>query len=155
MASILEKSNIVNVLASVAIKEGSKYLLVKEAKKEVQGLWNFPTGKVEFGEDPIEAGEREAEEETGFNCKIVGISGLNFFYWDDMPGLTIRFNFIGKRVSKTAKPLAKDVLETSWFTIGELKEMDINKQLRSKTTVSQYKELMRGSVFPLSILSEP
>jgi ADP-ribose pyrophosphatase YjhB (NUDIX family) len=155
MPTILEKSNFVNVIASVAIREGFRYLLVKEAKKEVQGLWNFPTGKVEYGESLIKAAEREVKEETGFECKIVGISGINYFYWNDMPGFTVRFNFIGERVSKMAESLAKDVLGISWFTIKEIQEMDAKKQLRSKTTVSQYKELIKGLVFPLSILSEP
>ena len=155
MPTILEKSNFVNVIASVAIREGIRYLLVKEAKKEVQGLWNFPTGKVEYGESLIKAAEREVKEETGFECKIVGISGINYFYWNDMPGFTVRFNFIGERVSKMAESLAKDVLGISWFTIKEIQEMDAKKQLRSKTTVSQYKELIKGLVFPLSILSEP
>lgn len=154
MQTILEKSNFVNVIVSVAIKEGFKYLMVKEAKKEVLGLWNFPAGKVEFRESLIKAAEREVKEETGFDCNIIGLTGINYFYWDDMPGFTIRFNFLGKRLSKKAGPLAKDVTNISWFTIEEIKKMDAKKQLRGKTTVSQYKELIKGVKFPLNIISK-
>ena len=79
----------------MAIKRNKKYLLVKEAKKKVKGLWNFPAGKVNFGEELFEAA-KETKEETGYKCEITGLTGINFFYWDDMPGLTIRFNFLEK-----------------------------------------------------------
>jgi ADP-ribose pyrophosphatase YjhB (NUDIX family) len=64
---------------SVAIKRKDKYLLVKEAKKEILGLWNFPSGKVNFGEDLFTAAKREAKEESGYDCKIMGLSSINFF----------------------------------------------------------------------------
>jgi 8-oxo-dGTP diphosphatase len=38
--------------------------------------WTFPTGKIEFGESARETVLKELHEETGLNCKIVGI--LNF-----------------------------------------------------------------------------
>jgi len=113
MISILEKTKFVNIVVSVAVKKGQKYLLVKEAKKKIAGLWNFPAGKVEFGEGLFEAARREAKEETGYDCEINGLTGVYFFYWDDMPGLTVRFNFLGKIDSDKQETLADDISETS------------------------------------------
>jgi ADP-ribose pyrophosphatase YjhB (NUDIX family) len=157
MQTILEKTNFVNILVSVAIKEKGKYLMVKEAKKEVFGLWNFPTGKVEFGEELVEAAQRECLEETGFKCKIDGLTGINFFYWEDMPGLTIRFNFSGRRISKKPLKIAKDILETCWFTLKEIHELDVNQKLRSKATSSQYSNLQKlgKTKYPLSLITKP
>ena len=154
MVSILEKTNFVNIVVSIAINKNNKYLLVKEAKKEILGLWNFPAGKVEFGEDLITAAKREAKEETGYTCKITGLLGINFFYWDDMPGLTIRFNFLGKITSSKQNTLADDISEISWFNLNEIEEMDKNNQLRGKPTIRQYKELKKGKNYPSSIISK-
>ena len=154
MVSILEKTNFVNIVVSIAINKDNKYLLVKEAKKEILGLWNFPAGKVEFGEDLITAAKREAKEETGYTCKITGLSGVNFFYWDDMPGLTIRFNFLGKITSFKQKALANDISETSWFDMREIEKMDKNNQLRSMATIKQYKDLKKGNNYPINIISK-
>lgn len=154
MVSILEKSKFINIVVSVAIKKNKKYILVKELKKEIKGLWNFPSGKVIFGENLFIAAKREVKEETGFDCEIIGLTGINFFYWDDMPGLTIRFNFLGKISSSKRNTLANDVSEASWFSIKEIEKMDENNQLRGKTTISQYKELKKEKNFPIAIISE-
>lgn len=154
MISILEKTNCINIVVSVALKKNKKYLLVKEAKKEIFGLWNFPAGKVEFGEDLFTAAKREVKEETGCNCNIIGLTGINFFYWDDMPGLTIRFNFLGEISSKLPGSLAKDIIETSWFSMDEIEKMDKMKQLRGKSTIAQYKELKKEKIYPETIISK-
>jgi len=154
MVSILEKTNFVNIVVSIAINKDNKYLLVKEAKKEILGLWNFPAGKVEFGEDLITAAKREAKEETGYTCKITGLLGINFFYWDDMPGLTIRFNFLGKITSSKQNTLADDISQTSWFDINEIEIMDKNNQLRGKPTKKQYKDLKKNKIYPTNIISK-
>lgn len=154
MVSILEKSKFVNVIVSVAIKKDRKYLLVKEVKKEIKGLWNFPAGKVEFGEGLFDAAKREAKEETGFDCEITGLTGVYFFYWDDMPGLSIRFNFLGKITSSKQSALADDISETSWFDMKEIEEMDKNNQLRGKTTINQYKDLKKEKSYSKAIISE-
>lgn len=154
MISILEKSKFVNIIVSVAIKKGQKYILVRETKKEIKGLWNFPSGKVEFGEGLFSAAKREVKEETGFDCEITKLTGIYFFYWEDMPGLSIRFNFLGKITSYKQNTLANDVSETSWFNMKEIEELDKNNQLRGKATINQYKDLKRGKNYPSAIISE-
>lgn len=154
MISILKKTNYVNIVVSVAIKRKDKYLLVKEAKKEILGLWNFPSGKVNFGEDLFTAAKREAKEESGYDCKIMGLSSINFFYWDDTPGLTIRFNFLGKISSSKQSALAKDISQTSWFDFKEIEQMDKNNLLRSKATIRQYQDLKKEKSYPKSIISK-
>ena len=61
-----------------------------------------------------------------------------------MPGLTIRFNFLGKITSFKQKALANDISETSWFDMREIEKMDKNNPLRSMATIKQYKDLKKG-----------
>ena len=57
-------SNVVNVVAALIIKD-NKVLIAKRSTgdSEVYGKWEFPGGKVEFGESEKQAIEREIKEE--------------------------------------------------------------------------------------------
>ena len=49
-----------------------KYLIIKRDDKDEigAGTWEFPGGKIEFGESPENALIREAKEETGLDISI-------------------------------------------------------------------------------------
>jgi len=155
MSTILEKSKIVNIICSIVIENDNKYLLVKEAKEAVKGLWNFPSGKVEFNEDLISAIKREALEETGYKCDITDLMSIYYFYWDDMIGLTVRFNFWGKLNNIKKNPLADDIIESDWFTLEEIEKLAKENKLRHKTTCKQLNDLKENLRYPLSIIKAP
>ncbi len=61
------------IVKSLIINEEGKILLVKRDRKwhkEAHGKWEFPGGKIDFGETPEEACIREAREESGMDVKI-------------------------------------------------------------------------------------
>ena len=65
----METANPIHVVAAIFIK-GEKVLACRRAPhKNSPGLWEFPGGKVEPGESPFAALEREIKEELGFDCK--------------------------------------------------------------------------------------
>lgn len=51
------------------IMKDEKVLLVKKSKGLFKGLWDFPGGKIEFGEAPDTALIREIMEETGLEIE--------------------------------------------------------------------------------------
>ncbi len=54
----------------VAITDDNKVLMVKQYRKAVEKeILEIPAGKLEKGEDPLECGKRELEEETGYKAK--------------------------------------------------------------------------------------
>jgi 8-oxo-dGTP pyrophosphatase MutT (NUDIX family) len=54
--------------ASVALIDKDKVLLIQRARKPYFGMWSLPGGRLEPGETPEEAAQREVLEETGLNC---------------------------------------------------------------------------------------
>ena len=54
----------INVVAAIICKDGA-YFATQRGYGEFEGMWEFPGGKIEPGEEPEEALVREIEEELG------------------------------------------------------------------------------------------
>lgn len=54
--------------ASVALIDKDKVLLIQRARKPYFGLWSLPGGRLEPGETPEDAAQREILEEVGLSC---------------------------------------------------------------------------------------
>ena len=65
-------------MATALIESKGKHLVLKRSNRNLtnRGRWQFPEGKVKFGEDLIKALKREVEEETSLvvtDAKLIGI----------------------------------------------------------------------------------
>lgn len=54
--------------ASVALIDRDRVLLIQRNRKPYFGMWSLPGGRVEPGEAPEEAAQREVLEEVGLHC---------------------------------------------------------------------------------------
>ncbi len=60
------------VLALIRNPEGEIFLIQRNDPGTAEHLtWGFPGGKIQFGEDPIDAMIRETKEETGFDVEVI------------------------------------------------------------------------------------
>lgn len=75
-----------------------------------RGRWDFPKGKVEFGEKIEDAALREVEEETGVKAHIVGTKRVSVFHTYDTYG-------------------EKMLKETFWFEM----EADFSSELKPQS----------------------
>lgn len=67
-----------NILVSAAIIRKNNKILIAQRfeKKMLPGLWEFPGGKVEKGETPEDALQREIKEELRLNIKVLQIADI-------------------------------------------------------------------------------
>lgn len=54
--------------ASVALIDRDRVLLIQRNRKPYFGMWSLPGGRLEPGESPEEAAQREVLEEVGLHC---------------------------------------------------------------------------------------
>jgi len=54
--------------ASVALIDRDRVLLIQRNRKPYFGMWSLPGGRLEPGETPEEAAQREVLEEVGLTC---------------------------------------------------------------------------------------
>lgn len=71
--------DVARVGVGIMILKGNKILLGKrnEGNELGENSWNCPGGKLEFGENIIDAAKREVEEETGIKVneiKLISVS---------------------------------------------------------------------------------
>lgn len=119
------------------VMRNGKFLLVQRSKNDSwsPGMWEFPGGKIDFGQDINDALKREMVEETGLDITIKE----PLFFWDqNVEGVPKYEGFILVNLYFSCEaPLnAKVVLshehdDYKWVEYSELK--DIKDQLASHT----------------------
>jgi 8-oxo-dGTP diphosphatase len=61
------------VAAGVLVEDEDRVLLVRRLNEPGRGLWSFPAGFVDAGEDPACAAGRECLEETGLQVEVLDL----------------------------------------------------------------------------------
>ena len=121
----MEKKIYVAVKALVCY--GSKFLLIKRTT-EARGdyyHWEFPGGRLEFGESPMQALKREINEETGLEVeKLILLNAWNSFKDEctEIIGLTYICTANGDNVM-----LSKEHSDYEWVTYEEMNDYNLVK----------------------------
>ncbi len=99
--------------------EGRYLLQRRPLRKQHGGLWEFPGGKVELGENPRDALVRELDEELAVKVRRDSLAPLAFAEEDPnegRPGVVILLYKVGDWVGI---PLAEEGAALGWFQLAE------------------------------------
>jgi ADP-ribose pyrophosphatase len=115
--------------------DGDRVLLVRQYRLPVdKTMWELPAGKVDDGETPFQAAQRELIEETGYTAATW--KQLVSFY--PSPGfleekMTI---FLATGLTAgTATPMDDERIETRWFGRAELREAIRGNEIEDSKTM--------------------
>lgn len=128
---------------SAGIFREGKVLLVRRAREPARGIYTFPGGRVEFGENLHEAVAREIREETGLTIEIVGLVG----YREALPARTgghghfVILPFAARWVAGDVM-LNDELDDARWLTPGELGDLPTTQGLES--TIQSARALIEG-----------
>jgi 8-oxo-dGTP diphosphatase len=104
-----------HIVAAGILIEGGKVLLSRRKEgSHLAGMWEFPGGKAEPGEDPRAALRRELEEELGIQTRIGEIVDVAFHRYDDADKAVLLLFFEAAREPTSPEPSAIDVAEVAW-----------------------------------------
>ena len=108
------------VAAGIVIERGKVLLSRRKAGSHLEGLWEFPGGKVEEGEDPRVALARELDEELGIDTIVGEIVDVTFHRYEDAGKAVLLLFFEATRSVSSKEPSAVDVAEVAWFDASAL-----------------------------------
>jgi ADP-ribose pyrophosphatase YjhB (NUDIX family) len=105
------------VVAGTLPVRARRVLLVRRAIEPSRGLWTFPGGYVDWGEDVRDGARRETLEEVGLTVRLDGLLGLYSY-----PGAPVVVAVFLAAVPDGADPVPceTEVLEAAYFGPGEI-----------------------------------
>ncbi|QCJ41416.1 NUDIX domain-containing protein [Bacillus sp. S3] len=123
------------LVVSVSIIKGDEVLIIKENKPSAINKWNFPSGCIEHNEDILDAACREVKEETGFDVKLTGTTGVYNFI-SSSNDQVILFHFTGEIIGGSLKLEEDEIIASRWIKVPEL--IDFNhSELREASVIGQ------------------
>ncbi|MDR1300264.1 MAG: NUDIX domain-containing protein [Candidatus Nomurabacteria bacterium] len=136
------------VLVSTLVEKDGKFLMVQEGKDshDARGKWNFPAGRVEFGESLPEAAIRETKEETGYDIKVDNV--LSILKTDFDGKLAVVFFFKGSILNEEPDEREKNIIDVRFVSHDEINGLD----LRFSDIVDIARIARSGTAYPLDII---
>jgi 8-oxo-dGTP diphosphatase len=111
-----------HVVAAALTNESGRILLQRRPDgKPMAGLWEFPGGKVEAGEDYKSALKRELEEELGINCELQDMIPVTFAYEPAGDRQMLLLLFQSSNWQNEPAPLHAS--ELGWFFPSEMRDL--------------------------------
>jgi 8-oxo-dGTP diphosphatase len=106
-------------VAAVVERDGRLLLGLRPEHKRHGGLWEFPGGKIDDGEDHASAARRELLEELDLHTQSVG---ARLFTVEDA-GSPFVIEFYAVEVAGT--PVAREHAALEWFTLEALDDLPL------------------------------
>jgi phosphatase NudJ len=150
------------VVGALIVSKG-KILLLKENHLPDRGKWNIPAGKLDYGENPIDAVKREVFEEAGLKFTPKAILGLHSIHRKDVPGENssthvIRVVFTGDFSGELSSVHGEvidgepEISEFAWFTPEQILKMD--KSLIRYHDIKDYvRDYLQNKSYPLELIT--
>lgn len=116
---------------AVALR-GSDVLLVQRRNAPDAGLWGFPGGKIEPGENLSDAALRELREETGLTGRAAGvITALDALSHASDGTLTHHYVLIAVRILEVsgAPVAADDAADARWVSLAQLADLPLSRDV--------------------------
>ncbi|WP_127537998.1 NUDIX hydrolase [Paenibacillus illinoisensis] len=107
------------LVVSVSIIHEDKLLMIKENKATVRNTWNFPSGRIEYHEDILEAARREAKEETGYDVRLTATTGI-YNFMSSTNHQVILFHFIGEIIGGSLQLDKAEIIDSKWIAPADL-----------------------------------
>jgi 8-oxo-dGTP diphosphatase len=112
------------VVAGLIVGDDRRILITqRRADQALGGRWEFPGGKVEPGEAPVDALVRELREELGVTAAVGRIWDVLFHAYTEFD--LVMLVYVCRIVAESGAPRAVEVADLAWVDAGDLAAWDI------------------------------
>ena len=109
------------VVTAAIIERDGRFLMARRLKgTHLEGLWEFPGGKIEPGESLEACLARELDEELGVPCRV---GRLRFATTHEYPGRRVELHFFDCEID--GEPRALLGQELRWVSASELASLPL------------------------------
>lgn len=133
------------------VNEHEEVLLVREGKEKVYGLLNLPGGKMEHGEQVVEAAIREAQEETGLKVSPSHVIGV--YTSANAENDYVHFVFLARTFSGDIHIADTKILEAIWLPIAQLQTMGEKEVLNAHKVQKICTDYAKGQLPTLDFIT--
>jgi 8-oxo-dGTP diphosphatase len=110
------------VVAALIVRNADEVLICQRTKHQPMPLkWEFPGGKIEYGEQPWDALRRELDEELGIDAKIGDEVARIQHHYKNGGAIELRFFLVHEFKRELENRIFKDI---RWAKRGELPNYD-------------------------------
>jgi ADP-ribose pyrophosphatase YjhB (NUDIX family) len=112
--------------ASVALRDGDRFLLVERGRAPARGQFAFPGGRLEKGESPEEAARRELTEETGLAAGELALFQIMDLGGDEESGGVLFQLHVFTGIYVEGEAAAQDdAASVGWYGIEEIEALPV------------------------------
>lgn len=139
------------VIVNVIVRQDNKVLMVQEAFGDVKGMWNFPAGHLDEGENIFAGAIREAKEETGYDVKLTGLVNIQNSLYDNKHVIHIVFSaeIIGGKISYDTS----EIMNVEFVEIDRLINMTDGELRGGDSRRESLMKIKNNEILPLSVVS--
>lgn len=132
----------------IVVRDGDRFLLVQENKPDRP--WYIPAGRVEPGENLLDAAAREALEETGVPTEIERVIRIDHTPFPENVA-RVRIYLVAHPADDTTPKTEPDEhsLQAAWFTLDEMQELKLRGE--EAYLLCQY-VAVGAPLYPLDVL---
>ena len=137
------------IIAGCVITRNNKVLMVKEAKEECYGQWNYPAGHVEEFEKITDAAQRETFEETGCKVRLTGVLPIQTIIVKGQTHIIV--SFTAEMIEENKSFNKEEILDVKWIPIEEINHMKPEELRAYKINKKTIENKQAGRIYPLEI----
>jgi 8-oxo-dGTP diphosphatase len=112
----------IDVALAVAARSGKLLVRRRGARSHLAGRFEFPGGRIETGETPVDAARRELREESGLEARELEPLVIVVH---DYPDRALRIHVYLAREPAGEPSAEPDAAAWEWKTLAELRELDM------------------------------